>query len=293
MSLIILFRFKKALIFVAVFIMFFFNSLYSQDKSVNEITAKDPASEYSEAIEDNSFLIEEAYNQEPGVVQHIFTGMQNFTPIKNWDFSFTQEWPMWGQTSQFSYTVLYSSYNSGGIAGFGDILLNYRYQLFEKEDFAAIAPRLSLIVPVGDKDKGLGNGTPGIQFNFPVSKRISNDFAAHFNAGFTLFPGFKSKNTKNEDNLNSLTYYNAGASIIWLPAYNLNFMLEVVTGNNNSVDENGSITYFNESIINPGFRYAIDIGDLQIIPGLAFPITFSEGETSTGIYLYLSFEHPF
>ena len=26
-----------------------------------------------EVIEDNSFLIEEAYNQEPGVVQHIFT----------------------------------------------------------------------------------------------------------------------------------------------------------------------------------------------------------------------------
>lgn len=27
----------------------------------------------AEKIEDNSFLVEEAYNQEPGVIQHIFT----------------------------------------------------------------------------------------------------------------------------------------------------------------------------------------------------------------------------
>ncbi|HUS20121.1 MAG TPA: hypothetical protein VMZ25_10765, partial [Terriglobales bacterium] len=44
------------------------------------------------AIEDNSFLIEEAYNQEHGVVQHI----QSFTRTWNsqdWVYSFTQEWP--------------------------------------------------------------------------------------------------------------------------------------------------------------------------------------------------------
>jgi hypothetical protein len=41
-------------------------------------------------IQDNSFLAEEAYNQEPGVVQHI----QTFTPLWNsrtWAYSFTQE----------------------------------------------------------------------------------------------------------------------------------------------------------------------------------------------------------
>lgn len=45
-------------------------------------------------IQDNSFLIEEAYNQERGVVQHI----QTFQIMKDdsWIYTFTQEWPVPG-----------------------------------------------------------------------------------------------------------------------------------------------------------------------------------------------------
>lgn len=259
----------------------------------NLVSQEQTADGYSVAIEDNSFLIEEAYNQEAGVVQHIFTGMQNFTPIKDWEFSFTQEWPMWGQTSQFSYTILYNSYNSGNVAGLGDLLLNYRYQLTGKGDFVAMSPRLSIIVPSGNKDEGLGMGTPGVQLNFPVSKRLSEDFAMHFNAGLTLYPDYKI-NLAGEEVSKSLTYYNVGTSIIWLVSSNLNFMLEALVVNNLSTfDSNADPVYFNEAIINPGFRYAINLESLQIVPGLAFPITFSEGETTAGMFLYLSFEHPF
>jgi hypothetical protein len=40
---------------------------------------------------DNSFLIEEAYNQERGVIQHInsFARLWN---SKDWAYTFTQEW---------------------------------------------------------------------------------------------------------------------------------------------------------------------------------------------------------
>ena len=41
-------------------------------------------------IQDNSFLAEEAYNQEPGVVQHIQTFMRMWNS-KTWTYSFTQE----------------------------------------------------------------------------------------------------------------------------------------------------------------------------------------------------------
>src|SRR6476660_8917897 len=59
-----------------------------------------------EVIEDNSFLIEEAYNQEPGVVQHIFQSVYSSGPRqRGWAFAFTQEWPIGGQDHQFSYTV--------------------------------------------------------------------------------------------------------------------------------------------------------------------------------------------
>ena len=101
------------------------------------------------------------------------------------------------------------------------------------------------------------------------------------------------------ENMTPFVNFNGGFQNIWSEAnyknttYNINFMLEVVTGNNNSVDLNGDIKYFNETTINPGLRYAIDIGDLQIVPGIAFPITFSEGESTSGAFIYLSFEHPF
>ena len=62
--------------------------------------AKGPA-----PIQDNSFLVEEAYNQERGVVQHISTFSRMWNS-RDWTYSFTQEWPgprNWRH--QFSYTL--------------------------------------------------------------------------------------------------------------------------------------------------------------------------------------------
>src|SRR5437773_10521171 len=50
------------------------------------------------AIQDNSFLVEEAYNQEPRVVQHIF-GMTRDADHR-WTGTFTQEWPAGGVEHQ-------------------------------------------------------------------------------------------------------------------------------------------------------------------------------------------------
>src|SRR6516164_6055765 len=72
---------------------------------VSALIASEPL---GKGIQDNSFFIEEAYNQEPGVVQHILNvpidltnGSREITP------SFTQEWPVFSQTHQFSYTIPY------------------------------------------------------------------------------------------------------------------------------------------------------------------------------------------
>jgi hypothetical protein len=78
-----------------------------------------------ELIEDNSFLIEEAYNQEPGLVQHIFQAVYSNDPSQHgWAFTFTQEWSIYGQDHQFSYTVLsYHLINEGESQhGVGDVL---------------------------------------------------------------------------------------------------------------------------------------------------------------------------
>src|ERR1051325_5092878 len=68
--------------------------------------AETPPKTPIDGIEDNSFLIEEAYNQEPGVVQHIFNATYvNDPKNRGWTFSFTQEWPVFGQEHQLSYTI--------------------------------------------------------------------------------------------------------------------------------------------------------------------------------------------
>ncbi len=51
-------------------------------------------------ILDNSFLVEEAFNQEGGVFQNIFGWTR--TNNGNWAGTFTQEWPVFGMTHQFS-----------------------------------------------------------------------------------------------------------------------------------------------------------------------------------------------
>ena len=55
-------------------------------------------------IADNSFLIEEAYNQEEGVVQYI-QAYQYSRHAKEWIYTFTQEVAAPNQTHQLSYVI--------------------------------------------------------------------------------------------------------------------------------------------------------------------------------------------
>src|SRR6266403_6390552 len=112
----------------------------------------------AKGIQDNSFFIEEAYNQESGVVQHILNVPIDFTnSSREIEPSFTQEWPIFSQTHQFSYTIPYVFAEDDD--GLPDMRLNYRLQaLTEGESTPAFAPRLSLVLPTGDRDKGFGTG---------------------------------------------------------------------------------------------------------------------------------------
>ena len=63
-----------------------------------------PESESPFKIEDNSFLVEEAFNQEAGIFQNIFGAAR---VGGKWATAFTQEWPVVSQTHQLSYTVAF------------------------------------------------------------------------------------------------------------------------------------------------------------------------------------------
>src|SRR5438552_14711836 len=60
--------------------------------------------------------MEEAYNQEPGVVQHI-SAFQLFRGADSWAYSFTEEWPLFGRTHQLSYTLpIQRTHNGSAVA---------------------------------------------------------------------------------------------------------------------------------------------------------------------------------
>jgi len=251
--------------------------------SVGIVSAEEPYRE----IQDNSFLIEEAYNQEDGVIQEI----QTFQYMKGdtWAYSFTQEWPVPTQAHQFSYTIPLEKLgrDEGRRTGLGDIALNYRYQLVFKEGIMAVSPRFSLILPTGDEKKGFGNGTVGYQVNLPVSLKLSERFVTHWNLGMTFTPNAKEPGGEKADTFNT----NYGISLIYLVNRNLNALVEFVGTSEQAVVSNGVTENQNSFIINPGLRYAIDLKGLQIVPGISMPIGVGPSRGEYGVMAYLSFEH--
>ena len=259
------------------------------------VTAERPI----DVIEDNSFLIEEAYNQDPGVVQHIFTAIyNNDSRRRGWTFAFTQEWPVFSQDHQFSYTIPSYHLRDGGdrVSGVGDILLNYRYQALTEDDVKpAFAPRFSLILPTGGRSNGTGNNVVGYQFSLPFSKKIADRFATHANLGLTYLPHVRAlldNATGQQSPKRSLVSYNVGASGIYALFSRFHLMLEWVGNFEQGINENGRKAREFKPIISPGFRTAIVNEDkLQIVVGAASPIGLSRKADNHGAFLYFSVEH--
>ena len=83
---------------------------------------------------------------------------------------------------QLSYTA--TLVNIADETGVGDTLLNYRYQLLEEgPGRPAMSPRVSLVIPSGDEERGLGFGGWGWQFNLPVSKQAGDFYRARQRRG--------------------------------------------------------------------------------------------------------------
>jgi hypothetical protein len=265
---------------------------HAQDLRSQELHAQvKPVSKESKApsgpIEDNSFLIEEAYNQEAGVVQHI----QTFQFMKDGSalYTFTEEVPVPKETHQVSVTVPVVKLADGPErAQVSDIFLNYRYQLIGNKTLA-VAPRFSLLLPTGESQRGFGSGTLGYQVNLPVSVVLNHLFVSHFNLGSTFIPG-----RKNTEGLKANTVgYNAGASLIYLVTENFNVMCEAVGSSDESVEAEGSTKRSESMFINPGVRFAMNFDSgLQVVPGVSMPIGIGPSAGVYGGYAYLSFEHP-
>jgi hypothetical protein len=237
-----------------------------------------------EPLQDNSFLVEEAYNQEPGVIQHIMTWHR--TGAGEWNLTFTDEWPVPGQTHQLSATVAYA--RGGGEGGFGDVLVNYRWQAVGSGETAvAVAPRVSLVVPAGAGARGFGSGGWGAQVTLPVSSVMGEHFVSHTNLGATWIPS-----ASTPEGRGATTGVNFGQGLVWLLHPRLNPMFEAVYGLAETVLDGAGTVTRQTLLLAPGIRGGVDVGSLQIVAGAAAPIGIGPSSGERGVFLYLSFEHP-
>jgi len=244
------------------------------------------------AIEDNSFLVEEAFNQEKNIIQHI--NMFTWNPeAGGWIYSFTEEWPFPGhEKHQLSVTlsaVRNSDYPGSG-GGMGDTAFNYRYQLLGGGGKRlSFSPRLTLIAPTGSALYGRGTGGLGIQTNLPLSVYLSKKFITHWNAGATIVPS-----ARNEfGDRATASGWNLGQSTIWLARPRFNVMLETIWQGWQSVSGPGTTEGNHALLIGPGVRWAHNFKNgLQIVPGISVPIGAGPSAGEKGVTFYLSFEHP-
>lgn len=255
------------------------------------------------AIEDNSMLVEEAFNQETGVIQHI----SNFVIDRGeFVYNYTQEIPLADVKHQLSIGLSYASFkkpegygllnNNYLTKGLGDVFVNYRPMLWGKNDWALVIPRFTVIVPTGNSRYGFGSGGWGGQFNLAVTKRLNSKITTHYNAGYTAvrkadYFAYTNDGTPELRYERNLRTANLGASVIWLVHPKFNLMTEYVSSFGQTINDSGSLDHDNVTVINPGFRFALDIGKCQIVPGMGIPLNFSNGTFSgTGAFFYLSIE---
>jgi hypothetical protein len=240
------------------------------------------------AIADNSFLLEEAYNQERGVVQHVNTMLQ---PVADpsWSYTFTQEWPVPSQRHQVSVTV--PVLDAGGSTGFGDVAVHYRYQLLDgSRAGVAVAPRASLLLPTGSVARARGTGGAGAQVNLPVSKRWGGRWVSHSNLGATWIAGASNVFGHEADTRG----FNAGQGLVWLARPAFNVLVELAWSRAESVAAPGRVQRTDTLYLSPGVRWAHNFeSGLQIVPGVAVPIGLGPSRGDEGVFLYLSLEHPF
>lgn len=246
-------------------------------------------------IKDNSFLIEEAYNQEAGVVQWITTVQYFSTPSESWGLALTQEFPLHGLRHQLSWTVPLET-NEYDEFGWGRVALHYRFQLEDGSTGTACAPRVSVLLPT-NKVYSIGTEKIELQVNLPVSIELTEKVVLHLNAGATYSPGNAVNWWISEEPIEDQIFlsYSAGASFVWLAHPNANLLLEVL---HSSFEEfvhrpldGFDVGRFDETVVNPGIRFAINKPFGQFVPGIGMPIRMTEGETDIGIFGYLSFEH--
>lgn len=239
----------------------------------------------AEPVEDNSFLIEEAYNQEEGVVQFINVFKRN-GQNKDWDYTFINEIPAFSQTHQFSYEIPINHSEETDRTKIGDLKFNYRVEFFRKDEMVTTA-RLSLFAPTGDYRAGTGNGVFSPEMSIIHSVKVTDKWLQHWNLGAGYLMGAKNELGRSANNANLF----AGVSNVILITEQFNFMLETLFTSAESTVDTNQTEWETSVLVSPSIRMAIDYGEWQFVPGFAVPLGIGPQDKGTAQFLaYFSIE---
>lgn len=236
-------------------------------------------------VVDNSFFLEEAYQQPAGVYQFIQT-FQTFEKGGGYNYAFAAEIPITDLIHQFSITTARAR-EDGLQSSTGDTTLNYRYQPYNR-DGKLVTERFGLIVPTGSVKQKTSNGVYGFEFMQAATIIFSDRWANHWNLGMNLYPRAKFTDTTKRT---TLTEVKAGTSWVYFFKDDLNFMLELFFQTSQTLVDDKQETSF-AFILSPGVRFGKSYNwkEMEVVPGIGFPVQFEESETDLGMLVYLSFE---
>ena len=199
--------------------------------------AGDPA-----PIEDHNFGLEPGWNREGAVLQFSSFFLRNTTALE-----LTHEWAAGSPRHQFSYTV--PVYSHGGVAGLGDTRLNYRFQLAgHGQSRLGIAPRVSLLLPT--RSVHFGERSSGVEVSVPVSAAITPRLTSHTNLGGTWFRDLGQGEVT------------AAQGLAFAATSRLSLALDAAWKRCSGGSE--------LLVVRPGVQVAIDLGAVQLSPGVAY-----------------------
>lgn len=240
-------------------------------------------------LQSNDLLIETPYTQERGEVQHTFRFGR--TRQETWTSTFEQEWPLWSEKHQLSVGVPSQlGRNDEGARGFGDVTLEYTYQLVgNNESRVTIAPKLGVSLPTGNVARELGLGAPGIELSVPVGLLWTPSFGTIANVSASFF----GKTINSEGEAARHRFLEVGQGFVWYLRPRFNALLETKWERAIAREEGGTRQQKDELFVAPGIRWAHLCGKVIIAPGISFPIGVGPSRGDRGVMFSLVIEHGF
>jgi hypothetical protein len=242
-------------------------------------------------LQSNGLLVDTAYHQEDGEVQHALTFSRSRKD--GWASAVSQEWPLFSEKHQVSISLPADLFvkRLDGSRGVGDLTLEYSYFLLgDNRSRVTVSPGVGISLPTGSVTKGLGAGGAGASVKLPISVMLSRRLASNSTVELGYVPSAKN----GEGDQFHIRKYELGQSFVWFARPNFNVLLEAVWEKSRATNGGGFKEIESESFVSPGVRWAhVFHNGVSIIPGVAVPVGVGTSRGARGILFYLAVEHRF